>query len=109
MSPRDTREGYNYIQPPEPCSQRGPTKKRGKKGKKKQKGVSLASVSAEGGLHCCMSFLSQKPNCLYPDPPSCKCNQISAPGTGHDEVGKKKEKPVTELAVVAVVSQNQRK
>lgn len=41
---RDTREGYNYIQPPEPCSQRGPTKKRGKKKKKTEGGVSCLGL-----------------------------------------------------------------
>ena len=58
--PRHTRMGYHSNQPPEPCSHRDPTKKRGneKKKKERKKPENCISVSAEvggGGLHCCIS------------------------------------------------------
>jgi hypothetical protein len=108
VSPRNTRKGYNYNQPPEPCSQRGPTKKRGKR--EKQKGVSLVSVSAEVGVALLHLFLKPKTKtaCIST---FRAVNAIKYPpqDPAMMRLGRKKEKPVTELAVGAVVSQNQRK
>jgi hypothetical protein len=108
VSPRNTRKGYNYNQPPKPCSQRGPTKKRGKR--EKQKGVSLVSVSAEVGVALLHLFLKPKTKtaCIST---FRAVNAIKYPpqDPAMMRLGRKKEKPVTELAVVAVVSQNQRK
>ena len=95
--------GYHYNQPPEPCFPQGSNQgnKKNKKG-----GVVLSSACAEGvEVALLRLFLYQKTKaaCLravnairYPpqDPAMMRLEK------------EKKKKPVTELAVIAVVSQN---
>jgi hypothetical protein len=51
---RDTCRGYHSNQPPEPLFPQGSNQEEVIKGKK-MKGVSLPSVSAGWGVHCCIS------------------------------------------------------